>query len=948
MVLPDTYFVSLYSAMTPQIEAPLPAVAGDGPTPGMRSRASRTLAAVIFYALLTLIVLAPAKQGLVEEWWASLFQCVVFALAALWSVEGLLGGRWLVREHWLLAPLVPLLGFIFLQSIPVGRDEVAGVEVWRTLSSDPYETRLAAFRFLALILVAAMLLRYTSSRRRLGSLICVVAGAGVLSALLRLAWQALHPEAEPFDSPYLWPQLAYGPFNANHFALLMEMCLGLSLGLAVGGVALRRSIQLFLCVPVAVLLWTALVLSTSRGGIFAAAGQVILLALVWGAASLRRRRHDADKAALTRRWHARPFALRRALTACLLVALGLAAVWVGGDKLKRRMQTLRREVDAQGAGNRAFPRRSEMWWATWQMIKEHPLAGTGFGGYWLAIHQYYDASGISSPQQAHNDYLELLASGGLVALAAAALFGGLFIRRARECLRSGDPLRRAACCGALIGLFGVALHSFVDFGLHITGNALVFTALVVIAAARACADEPVRPPREVRAHERPARRSLKAPLKWSGTGRVSRAAVVALCLLCCTALMWATARAGLSRWYSVARAHEYSPRLAEQAIRLSPHDPTARYFHGELLFAGRRNDEALEEFRRAAALQPRSYSLWLRLGLIREAVGDVPGALAAIQEGVQLAPFYAEPRRVLGGALLRAGERERAFAEFSRAVASDPTFTPQALELLWEASGFDAGAVERVISPQSAAARIALAHFFVERGATTSAAALLCQAGKDADGERRVMTAGLISAKKFGEAHDLWSSCRGGGADAGRGGAGSITDGGFEGEIDPQESGFGWRVAAAHGGLIVSSDTQAPRVGARSLRLDFNDEGPAQSPLISQFVLVEKDSHYRLSFAARVQGMKSVGLPVLVLSDAVSGQELARPFPLPRETDAWQDLILEFKTGPTTTAVLIAIRRLACAASPCRHSGRVWLDEFSLQKLTVSKAALLPRGHMRD
>jgi O-antigen ligase len=682
------------------------------------------LAAAIFYALLSLVVLAPAKQGLVEEWWGSLFQCAVFALAALWAVEGLLSGGWFVREHRLLAPLVPLLVFVFWQATPVGRDEVAGVEVWRTLSADAYETRLAAFRFLAHILVAAMLLRYTSSRRRLGALICAAACAGVANALLRLGWRALHPGANPFDSPYLWLQLAYGPFNVNHYALLMEMCLGLLLGMAVGGGTLRRGIRLFLCLPAVLLLWTALILSTSRGGIFASVGQFVLFGLMWGVAFPRRRRHDEEKAAVTRRWFAHPFVVRSAVTACLLVAMGLAAIGIGGDKLIRRMEILPREVGAQWEGNRDFPGRSEMWRAAWQLFKERPLVGTGFGSYWLAVHRYYDASGIALPEQAHNDYLELLASGGLAAAAAAALFGGLFIRRARECLRSDDPFRRAACRGALTGLCGVALHSFVDFGLHITVNALVFTVLIVIAAARVHA---------IHTQDRPARRPLEAPLRWSG----ARAAVVALCLLGCPALMWTTAREGLSRWYSVGRAEEHSLRLAERAVRLSPHDPTARYFHAELLSASHRNDEALKELHRAVTLRPRSYSLWLKLGLLREVGGDLPGALAAFQEGVRLAPFYAEPRWALGGALLRAGERERAFAEFSRAVASDPAFPPQALELLWEASGGDADAMARAVSPKSAAARDALAHFFVEHGAATAAAALLRQAENNADQERR-------------------------------------------------------------------------------------------------------------------------------------------------------------------------------------------------------------------
>ena len=37
--------------------------------------------------------------------------------------------------------------------------------------------------------------------------------------------------------------------------------------------------------------------------------------------------------------------------------------------------------------------------------------------------------------------------------------------------------------GACAGLFGVAVHSTVDFGLHVTINSLVFVALIVIAVA---------------------------------------------------------------------------------------------------------------------------------------------------------------------------------------------------------------------------------------------------------------------------------------------------------------------------------------------------------------------------------------------------------------------------------------------------------------------------------
>jgi O-antigen ligase len=115
------------------------------------------------------------------------------------------------------------------------------------------------------------------------------------------------------------------------------------------------------------------------------------------------------------------------------------------------------------------------------MIKEHPLMGIGFGGYWTAIPQYHNASGRWTPQQAHNDYLELMASGGIIGVLLAGWFFFLLIKITLERLRSVAALRRAACFGAIISLFGIAVHSLVDFGLHIPINALVCLALIAIA-----------------------------------------------------------------------------------------------------------------------------------------------------------------------------------------------------------------------------------------------------------------------------------------------------------------------------------------------------------------------------------------------------------------------------------------------------------------------------------
>jgi len=119
------------------------------------------------------------------------------------------------------------------------------------------------------------------------------------------------------------------------------------------------------------------------------------------------------------------------------------------------------------------------------MIKAHPITGVGFGGFSTALPQYHDGSGLWIPAEAHNDYLEIMASGGIFGLLLAVSFAGIVAGKAwRSFTKSSDGFRRAAALGALVGLFGLMIHSLVDFGAHITVNALIIVSLIVIATVQ--------------------------------------------------------------------------------------------------------------------------------------------------------------------------------------------------------------------------------------------------------------------------------------------------------------------------------------------------------------------------------------------------------------------------------------------------------------------------------
>lgn len=440
---------------------------------------AQRLDAIVFYALLALIALTAIPYGTVEPLWEAVFECAVFGLAVLSIIEITINRR-LDRNYFgLILPLLALLVFALIQTISfgAGNQSLISGQVWQAISADPFQTRRWIIKMLALIITGAMLLRYTSNERRLRLLIGVILITGVASALFGLFRQTAQREKGFLFLNELEPGLGYAQFiNKNSFAFLAEMALGLTLGVLVGERVKKERALIYMAVSLP--LWAALVLSNSRGGLFSLFGQLLFLAMMWTMIGRAGKRSDAPRSRLERLKSSWP--IRMALLCSLLLFVLIGTVWMGGDLLVSRLQSVSGEISATKT-SRAGTSRAEIWRSTGALIKDHVLTGVGFGGYWAAIPQYHQASGGATPQEAHNDYLELMASGGMIGLALALWFMVVFINRARKVWRTSTGYRKAASLGALTALFGVAIHSLVDFGLHITINALVLTALLVIA-----------------------------------------------------------------------------------------------------------------------------------------------------------------------------------------------------------------------------------------------------------------------------------------------------------------------------------------------------------------------------------------------------------------------------------------------------------------------------------
>jgi len=416
---------------------------------------------LVFGALIALIVLTAIPYGTVEPWWKAAFVCGVFAICIFAFIESLITGKIEIRGKSVLLPMLALSALAFLQTLSLGASTEGTLQVWNTISADPYQTRFFTLQMLALTAFLALLYNYASTERRIRVLVYTVLAIAVVSAVFGILRHSTQQQTG-FLLPLLKQNQGYGQFiNKNHFAYLMEMAFGLGLGIILGGGVKRDRLMIYVAVLLPI--WTALVLANSRGGVLAMIAQILVAVLLLT---------SVQKITQS-------FALRAVLLVTLVIGIGLGTIWVGGDRLATNFENASSELASDTL--RQGVSRNEIWRATLKMFAAHPILGVGLGGYWIGITAYHYASGLLTPQEAHNDYLELLSSGGVIGFALGVWFVVAVARRVRQNLVEDVSYMRAVRFGAILGIVGVAAHSLVDFGLHIIVNAVVFMMLIMFA-----------------------------------------------------------------------------------------------------------------------------------------------------------------------------------------------------------------------------------------------------------------------------------------------------------------------------------------------------------------------------------------------------------------------------------------------------------------------------------
>jgi hypothetical protein len=399
----------------------------------------------------------------------------------------------------------------------------------------------------------------------------------------------------------------------------------------------------------------------------------------------------------------------------------------------------------------------------------------------------------------------------------------------------------------------------------------------------------------------------------------------------CAWVVNSAAHLGLSRIFVKYSTATGNLMVADKAIELSPRDADAHRARAAVLTLSQSLGESAGAMERAISLRPADYSLWVDLGLIRDQMGDTPGALAAFDEAVKRAPFYALPRWQRGNLFLRLGQYDSAFDDLNQAAQSSPELMPSFIDLSWNLSQGDPKVVQQMVRINSKTAHLTMAKFFASHGKPQEAMFEFQAAGTTDDDTRNGLIYQLLDKRSFAAAYQLWSAANGGTTVADQ--PHQIFDGGFEAPLSFDEGGFNWRIPRRLPATTVSLDSSQPHTGTKNLRIEFAGESNPGTDLVAQLVLVEPARHYKINFATRSQEIVSGGLPIITVKDAGDNKRLGQSLPLSKGSTNWNVISFEFTTQPTTGAVVLSVQREGCSTSPCPIFGVISLDSFSIEQL---------------
>ncbi len=404
-----------------------------------------------------------------------------------------------------------------------------------------------------------------------------------------------------------------------------------------------------------------------------------------------------------------------------------------------------------------------------------------------------------------------------------------------------------------------------------------------------------------------------------------------------------------ARWLVGNVIAEYAPapdqggvEMARVAVHWAPDDPLTHWrlaSFEEKTFSAENLATAVQEYQLAVKASPYDYRYWMELGRALEASGDREGSEKALRRAVELAPNYSHPVWQYGNVLLREGKIDEAFNQLSKAADVDPEMRSPVFGLATQVFGGDIDQIVKVLP--APAVRLQLAINLINANNFDQASRVLytiSHEDRKAHSELadKIITS-LIENKQFHAALSLLRELEPDQSQVAT--PEQVWNGGFEQSIPPQDpKPFHWLINSRPQVQILV-DLHA-HSGNGSLRVAFAVPNKIEKIPVSQTIIVEPDTQYRIQFYQRTDKLVSASRPVVSISDAATNEVLASSEPVASGTNDWQLVTLNFRTRPKNDGISIGIFRSGCEGQPiCPIFGTVWYDDFNLQRVSGPSSA---------
>ena len=418
----------------------------------------------LFYAFLALIVWLPLPFGANRPmyWWVAEvgFNILMLSWVILWwrNDVNVTSAFKKARVSWGL--MIFFMSFVAMQ-------------LWGKIPSfisiDPHATEMQWIKSLMMFEAFALTMLLVKSHRRINMLAVTLILAGTFQAVYGtlIAMSGAHAGGS-----------ATGTFiNRNHFAGYLEMTLAMGMGLLIANLEttkaytwrehLRRLTKTLLGPKILIrvclaLMVIGLILSHSRMGNSAFFASMMIA----GAVGLLLFRKSGRGVVML-------------FSSLIIIDIFLMGTFFGIDKLQDRIvQTDIKQEQRIDAVVLAI-----------DLIKDYPIAGTGFGTFYTAFPFYRNEKITIFYDHTHNDFAEFTSDLGIVGVAPLALIWLLsFYHAIMVQVRRRSQLMKAMGFASMMAMIAIFIHSWSDFNLQISANAATFMIILALPYVAATVD----------------------------------------------------------------------------------------------------------------------------------------------------------------------------------------------------------------------------------------------------------------------------------------------------------------------------------------------------------------------------------------------------------------------------------------------------------------------------